>query len=257
MRSAAAPFTTIHHMWRDLQHGPLGLGVALVIVAAVSGYSAPTASAVLPTQLSNERTVTRWANPATTGPIRKKPDKGSRKIARLHYQTEDKQAEVYLALRSHVDEAGKTWILIRIPARRMGQKGWVPEDYLNPLQKVSTQIVIRRNKRRLTLYRKGKKVMSTPIGIGKASTPTPRGKHWVREKLKGLGGKGIYGPWAIGTSAYSRVSDWPGPPVVGIHGTNQPGLIPGRPSHGCVRLRNKPITKLARNTPIGTPVLVK
>ncbi len=231
--------------------------MALVVVAAASSYAAPTASAALPKQLSNERTVTRWANPATTGPVRKKPDRGSRKIARLHYQTEDKLPEVYLALRSRVDEAGTTWILIRIPGKPNGRKGWVPEDYLNPRQKVSTQIVIKLKKRRLTLYRKGKKVMSTRIGIGKASTPTPRGNFWVREKLKGLGGKGIYGPWAIGTSAYASVSDWPGPPVVGIHGTNEPGLIPGRPSAGCVRLRNKPITKLNRNTPIGTPVLIK
>ena len=47
---------------------------------------------------------------------------------------------------------------------------------------------------------------------------------------------GSYGPWAFGTSAYSVLSDWPGGGVIGIHGTNQPHLIPGRPSHGCVRV---------------------
>jgi lipoprotein-anchoring transpeptidase ErfK/SrfK len=66
----------------------------------------------------------------------------------------------------------------------------------------------------------------------------------------------LYGPLAFGTSAYSKLSDWPGGGVVGIHGTNEPGLIPGRPSHGCVRVRNDKITKLARLMPIGTPVRI-
>lgn len=41
---------------------------------------------------------------------------------------------------------------------------------------------------------------------------------------------------------------------MGIHGTNQPNLVPGRPSHGCVRMRNNKIIRLARLMPIGTPV---
>ena len=66
----------------------------------------------------------------------------------------------------------------------------------------------------------------------------------------------VYGPWAFGTSAYSALSDWPGGGVVGIHGTNQPALIPGRPSHGCVRLTNAAVTRLAALMPIGTPVRI-
>ncbi len=44
---------------------------------------------------------------------------------------------------------------------------------------------------------------------------------------------------------------------MGIHGTNQPELIPGRPSHGCVRVPNPKINKLAKLMPIGTPILIK
>ena len=47
------------------------------------------------------------------------------------------------------------------------------------------------------------------------------------------------------TSATSpTLTDWPGGGIVGVHGTNTPGLIPGRISHGCVRLRNADILKL-------------
>jgi lipoprotein-anchoring transpeptidase ErfK/SrfK len=42
--------------------------------------------------------------------------------------------------------------------------------------------------------------------------------------------------------------------VVGLHGTNEPNLIPGRPSHGCIRLRNRDIVRLYRMAPTGTPV---
>ena len=105
---------------------------------------------------------------------------------------------------------------------------------------VRTALVIDRKKpcaRRCS--RAGKQIWSARVGIGKSGTPTPRGQFWIRERLKALGGNSVYGPWAFGTSAYSNLSDWPGGGVVGIHGTNQPGLIPGRPSHGCVRVRTR------------------
>jgi hypothetical protein len=45
--------------------------------------------------------------------------------------------------------------------------------------------------------------------------------------------------------------------VIGIHGTNQPQLIPGRGSHGCVRVENPAISRLVRLMPIGTSVLIR
>jgi lipoprotein-anchoring transpeptidase ErfK/SrfK len=234
----------------------LGSLLALAGAAVLCCLFAPSAMAELPSQLSNETTFTRWANPATTGPIRTDPKKGARVVAHLHYQTEDKQAEVYVALRSELDSDGNPWILIRIPGRPNGRKGWVEQDELNPLQLIHTQVIINRSKLKLTLKKNGKKVMSAPVGIGRRSLPTPAGDFWVREKLRSLGP--VYGPWAVGTSAYSpTLTDWPGGGVIGIHGTNEPGLIPGRPSHGCVRMKNKAISKLVRKMPLGTPVTIK
>jgi lipoprotein-anchoring transpeptidase ErfK/SrfK len=117
--------------------------------------------------------------------------------------------------------------------------------------------VIDRHKLRATLFKRGKKIWSSPVGVGKSSTPTPAGHFWIRERLSNLRGSPIYGPWAFGTAAYSRLSDWPGGGVVGIHGTNQPELIPGRPSHGCVRMPNRKIRQLKRLMPVGTPLLIK
>jgi lipoprotein-anchoring transpeptidase ErfK/SrfK len=98
-------------------------------------------------------------------------------------------------------------------------------------------------------------IWTSRIGVGAPGTPTPGGRFWIRERLRGDGA--VYGPWAFGTSAYSGLSDWPGGGVIGIHGTNQPGLIPGRPSHGCIRVPNGKISRLAKLMPVGSPVRIK
>ena len=61
---------------------------------------------------------------------------------------------------------------------------------------------------------------------------------------------------AFGSSDYSVLSEWPGGGVIGIHGTDEPSLIPGRPSHGCIRLRNAEARRLFPLLPIGTPLLI-
>jgi lipoprotein-anchoring transpeptidase ErfK/SrfK len=55
----------------------------------------------------------------------------------------------------------------------------------------------------------------------------------------------------------ATLTDWPGGGFVGIHGTNQPEILPGRVSHGCIRLRNPDILRLASLMRVGTPVTVR
>jgi hypothetical protein len=207
-------------------------------------------------RLSDEQTITRYANAVASAPVRRQARPGAPRVARLHYVTEDGPLETYLALESEVDAAQRTWVRIRIPGRPNGRTGWVERDDLGPLSAVTTMLRVDRRTLRATLYKRAGKIWSSRIGVGKASTPTPAGHFWIRSRLKGLGDGTSYGPWAFGTAAYSVLSDWPGGGVVGIHGTNEPGLIPGRPSHGCVRVPNAKIVRLARLMPIGTPVLI-
>jgi len=171
--------------------------------------------------------------------------------------TEDGYPEVYLALRSRRTTGGRVWVQVRIPARPSGQTGWVRRAALGSLHAVTGALVIDRRRSRATLRRSGRRVWRARIGHGAPGTPTPVGHFYIREKLRNTGGSPIYGPWAFGTSAYSALSDWPGGGVVGIHGTNEPWLIPGRPSHGCVRLRNRAIVRLAVLLPVGTPVRIR
>jgi hypothetical protein len=206
-------------------------------------------------RLSDEREVTRFANAVSLAPVRSRPSDQARRVARLRLQTEDGPLETYLALASRLDSSGRTWVRIRVPGRPNGRTGWVDRDALGPLFEVTTMLRVDRRALRATLYDGGRKIWTSRIGIGKSATPTPAGRYWIRSRLKGFGG-GAYGPWAFGTAAYSRLSDWPGGGVIGIHGTNEPGLIPGRPSHGCIRVPNDRVRVLARLMPVGTPVQI-
>ena len=83
------------------------------------------------------------------------------------------------------------------------------------------------------------------------------GEFYVRVKYAGFDNP-AYGPVAFATSARSAVlTDWPGGGFVGIHGTNEPEILPGRVSHGCIRMRNDAILKLARLMKVGTPLTIR
>jgi L,D-transpeptidase catalytic domain len=231
--------------------------VLLAPLALSSSANAETGPDVAGSERLSERNSTRWAHPKLRAPIRQLPAPTSRRIARVRHLTEDGFPEVYLVLRRWTDPDGRAWLKVRIPMRPNGQRGWVRESALGRLHLVRTRLVVDRGRLRATLYRRGRRIWRSPIGVGKPSTPTPGGRFWIRERIKVADPGGTYGPWAFGTSAYSRLSDWPGGGVVGIHGTNQPYLIPGRPSHGCIRVANRPIRQLARLMPIGTPVRIR
>ncbi len=229
--------------------------VALVLPAAATAAVVPGANGSV--RLSNELTFTRWAHPVRKAPIRWLPTSHARRIARTHYLTGDGFPEVYPVLRGWRDSRWHTWLQIRIPKRPNGLKGWVRRSALGPYYRVHTLLVVVRRKLHATLYRRDRPIWKAPIGIGKPSTPTPAGHFWIREKFRTPAPNGLYGPVAFGSSDYSVLSDWPGGGIIGIHGTSEPSLIPGRPSHGCIRVRNQAVRQLWRLMPIGTPLLIR
>jgi lipoprotein-anchoring transpeptidase ErfK/SrfK len=122
---------------------------------------------------------------------------------------------------------------------------------------VETHLVIDLERLTATLLRDGQPIFHAPIGVGRPEWPTPRGDLYIRDRLTRYR-SAFYGPLAFGTSARSSVlTDWPGGGFVGIHGTDAPDLLPGRVSHGCIRLRNRDILELGRSMPVGTPVTIR
>ena len=205
-------------------------------------------------RLSDERTVTRVARPNRIYKIRSGPGKTYRTVGMLRWYTEDRAPETYLVLRSKRGPKG-VWLQIRVPRRPNGSKGWVPRSAMQKLRVLETSLEIDKRALKARLFRDGREVWTSSVGIGASGTPTPSGRYWIRERLTGFNNS-VYGPLAFGTAAYSRLSDWPGGGVIGIHGTNQPGLIPGRPSHGCIRVPNGKIVQLDKLMPVGTPLWI-
>jgi hypothetical protein len=186
-----------------------------------------------------------------------RPAADARRVGRLRMLTEDGFPEVYVLLTSRQDAQHVTWVRLRLPQRPNNVTGWVRGETLGPVQLVHTRLVVSRRSLSVTLYDRGRRRFRARVGMGAPSTPTPMGSFWIREKFP-VRGSPLYGTRAMGTAAYSNVlTDWPGGGVVGLHGTSEPGLIPGRPSHGCIRLRNPDIERLYALTPIGTPLLVR
>jgi lipoprotein-anchoring transpeptidase ErfK/SrfK len=231
--------------------------------------TAPPASAEGPSQtgtptppapevaLSNETTTTSWAHPADELPIYAQPDVRARKITYTHLFTEDNFEEVYLLLASRTDADGQTWIKLRIPGRPNGREGWVVREALGTINVTHWAVVVNRRKRLLTAYFEGRQRFAAPVGVGKPSTPTPPGHFWIRERFRLTNPNNPYFPYALGTSDYSTLSEWPGGGVVGIHGPfGEPQKIPGDPSHGCIRMRDAGISWLGAHVTLGTPVLI-
>jgi len=227
----------------------LTLSVAPAAFAAIR--QAPIAALSGP--ISDEQTTTYWAYSVKVTPIHAAPRPSAPVVGSTHLWTEDGFPENYLVLAQEVYPS-ITWFEIRIPGRPNGRTGWVPEQALGNLNATHEHLVLDERHLRLTLYRWGRRIFSAAVGIGSPATPTPTGHFWIRERFRSS--DPFYGPYAFGTSDYSTLSEWPHGGVVGIHGTNEPWLIPGRPSHGCIRLKNSADTRLWQLLGVGTPLTV-
>jgi len=147
------------------------------------------------------------------------------------------------------------WLQTYLPQRPNESTGWVPLSDV-ALTEDQYHIAVSLGARQLTVYDGDTTVFTTSVAPGAPSSPTPTGSFYVTEIFKLTSPDTAYGPYALGTSAYSNTyySFDGGPGQIAIHGTNEPWLIGGYASHGCVRLANAAITTVAGLVPQGTPV---
>ncbi len=199
---------------------------------------------------------TRWAPVLRATVARDEPGPRAAPVGQIPTLTPDGTTNIVVA-DGEADVDGATWVRVGLSVLPNDTEGWVPRSSLGGWSFVDTRLVIDRARFTATLYRAGRVIFRARVGVGGPGTPTPAGQFYVRDRLSGFANP-IYGPLAFGTNARSpTLTDWPGGGVVGIHGTNQPSLIPGRISHGCVRLTNAAILKLGKLMPVGTPVTIE
>jgi lipoprotein-anchoring transpeptidase ErfK/SrfK len=135
--------------------------------------------------------------------------------------------------------------------------GWIPVAQVT-VARLTTRIVVDLSQKRVTLYRSGKKVLSTPAAIGSAATPTPTGSFYVNQRLIPVDRSGPFGPGAVGISAFSDVlTGWTQGGPIAIHGTNAPWSIGKAVSNGCIRIPNGMLKRVFAQALNGTPVLIR
>lgn len=229
------------------------------LTGAVDGLPRPPRPAFTvgrPALLDMRESRARFAPVIRPAEARELPRRDSARVTLLRRETEERTTNIVLVLGEARGPDG-TWVHVRLPVLPNDRTAWVPRSTLGGYQFVDTHLVVDLARLTATLLRGGRPVFRTVVGIGQTAWPTPKGHFYIRDKVSGFDDP-FYGPVAFGTSARSPVlTDWPGGGFVGIHGTNQPELIPGRISHGCIRMRNEDVVRLARLMPVGTPLTIR
>jgi lipoprotein-anchoring transpeptidase ErfK/SrfK len=192
-----------------------------------------------------------WAKVA----VRSAPSRDARVVTTLDQFRPDFHPRTVLALDERHGSAGRpTWYRISVPGRPNGRTGWIPAAAA-AVRPVDRWLVVYRGARKFELYVDGRLRRTGPVAVGAPGMETPIGLFFVQSRFV-PSRYPILGAFAFETSGYSKLSDWPGGGVVGVHGTNSPWLIGQAVSHGCVRLRNSDIVALRKLVRVGTPVKI-
>ena len=197
-----------------------------------------------------------WAVVLGTTKVHRLPAGSSSTVTTLDPVTGDGTQNIVLILAGVDISPTQTWYEVRLPILPNNSVGWVPRSALGDVNEVHTHLYVNRETFTATLKRDGHTIFTTRVGVGHSYWPTPAGQFYIRDELTNFNNP-FYGPLAFGTSARSAVlTDWPGGGFVGVHGTNEPGILPGAVSHGCIRLLNDAIIRLSKLMTVGTPLTV-
>jgi len=151
------------------------------------------------------------------------------------------------------------WVLVRLPERPNGSTGWMQLQDVE-LSSTPYHIIVNVPEANVTVFKDGWPQFTIPAGVGKASTPTPRGNFFVAV-IEQPGPPG-YGPIVLDTSGHSEaIQSWEGAgdAIIALHGPISSssdariGTTGTHISNGCIRLHVEDQLKLAP-IPLGTPV---
>ena len=233
-----------------------GVVAGLVALGIVFGPAVPAAASATETRAAKTPAT---AYPAaavvlpTRTPVYARPSSSSRIIKVFPQFRRDFRPTTLLALSASRDAKGTRWLKLSLPARPNGSTGWIRASSVE-LRPVARTLVIDLSARKLRVLERGKTRFATRVAIGRRGMETPRGLFYITATFRPT--ERYLGSYAFETSAYSKLSEWPGGGVVGLHGTSQPELLGKAVSHGCVRLSNAAALVLKRLAPAGTPVRI-
>ena len=151
-------------------------------------------------------------------------------------------------------ESRPGWRRVLLPSRPNGVSGWIPDSGLKAAR--STHVIkVDVSDRKLTLTQSGRAAGSWKVAVGGPKTPTPTGRTFLLASLAPE--KPTYSPLILPVGAHSDSFDsyGGGPGTVAFHGWPSTSVFGQAISHGCVRVPQDALNKLAR-VPLGTPVQI-
>jgi hypothetical protein len=139
-----------------------------------------------------------------------------------------------------------------------GRLGWVRRKDVR-LATTDISLVLDLSRRRLLLKRGDRVVRRMVVGVGRSSSPTPRGRFAVTDKLSGYRYSPAYGCCIVALSAHqpNLPAGWRGGDRIAIHGTNNPASIGVASSAGCPHAGYADMQALMRRVPLGAPVFIR
>jgi len=187
--------------------------------------------------------------------VRSTPRPGARRVTVLKEFRSSYRPQIVLVVSQRVDPETRepTWYRIVVPGRPNGRSGWIPADAAS-IRPSKRLIYIDRSARTLEVWGGHRLLLKTRVAVGRPGMETPLGLFYVTWKF--VPTAAVLGRYAFETSAYSKLSDWPGGGIVGIHGTFQPQLLGQAVSHGCVRVGNDAVLRMRSLVRLGTPIRI-
>ena len=150
---------------------------------------------------------------------------------------------------------GDAWAKVFVPARPNGTTAWVQTSQFQ--WGSSNQLLqINVSTNTVTLFEGSNVLISTGAVVGKSSSRTPLANGWVEEIMAGP--SAAFGPRLISLGIFSDdLNTFAGSiPKIALHGTNNPGLIGGNHSNGCIRVENSVIQAIASRVILGSKVVI-
>jgi lipoprotein-anchoring transpeptidase ErfK/SrfK len=149
--------------------------------------------------------------------------------------------------------------LVTVPwTQNAHQSGWIRLAGLRR-EKTHIRVVASLSSRRMKIQKGCRTLFSTPMAIGAAASPSPRGLFWVTDPTPVPASAPQFGSYAFGLSTIqpNTPPGWSGGNQMAIHGTNNPSSIGTPASAGCLRVSEATLTKLRRLLRVGTPVEIR
>src|SRR6476659_5838580 len=149
------------------------------------------------------------------------------------------------------------WLEVESPELGNGRVGWIRASQVSMS---ATRFALRADigKRTLQVRFGGHVVRAFPIAVGRAATPTPRGRFFVTDKLPGPRYGAVFGCCILAISAIQpkSVTGWRTDGRVAIHGLISDRQLGTGASYGCMLARETDLRWMMRRLPLGTPIII-